>query len=117
MVNAPTMAIDAAGAAYRGRTGSIMSIRIWPVLTVALLLAAYSGNRSANGEAALVGDDDRRGLFTLVPKSERPLAKANAASPSVRAGGAGGSTDVDAWFVSCMDISCRTAESGRTALV
>ena len=76
MVNAPTMAIDAAGAAYGGCTGSIMSIRIWPVLTVALLLAACSGNRSANGEAALVGDDDRRGLFTLVPKSERPLAKA-----------------------------------------
>lgn len=53
-----------------------MSIRVWPVLIVAVVLAACSGNRGAEGDAALVGDDDRRGLFTLVPKSAKPLAKA-----------------------------------------
>ncbi len=53
-----------------------MSIRIWPVLIIAASLAACSGNRGAEGEAALVGQEDRRGLFSLLPKSEKPLAKA-----------------------------------------
>jgi Flp pilus assembly protein TadD len=41
-----------------------------------LFLSACSGNRGADGDAALVGQEDRRGLFTLLPKSEKPLAKA-----------------------------------------
>lgn len=56
--------------------GVQMSIRVWPVLVAILFLSACSGNRGADGDAALVGQEDRRGLFTLLPKSEKPLAKA-----------------------------------------
>lgn len=53
-----------------------MFSRILPVLVVAALVSACSGNRGNGGDAALVAEDDRKGLFTLVPKSEKPLAKA-----------------------------------------
>lgn len=53
-----------------------MSNPIWPVLVVAALLSACSGNRGAGGDPALVAEDDRKGLFTLVPKSEKSLTKA-----------------------------------------
>lgn len=53
-----------------------MSKRIWPVFVVAALVSACLGNRGNGGDPALVAGDDRKGLFTLVPKSEKPLAKA-----------------------------------------
>ncbi len=53
-----------------------MSYYLWPVVVLATALTACSGMRGAGGDAALVGGDDRRGLFSLVPKSEKPLAKA-----------------------------------------
>ncbi len=52
-----------------------MSFSVWPVLVLAVALGACSLNRGG-GDAALVGDDSRKGLFTLLPKSEKPLAKA-----------------------------------------
>lgn len=52
-----------------------MSISVWPVIVLAVALSACSLNRGG-GDAALVGDDSRQGLFTQVPKSEKPLAKA-----------------------------------------
>lgn len=48
-----------------------MSFSVWPVVVLALTLGACSLNRG--GDA---GGDGRTGLFTLVPKSEKPLAKA-----------------------------------------
>ena len=56
--------------------GGGMSYFIWPVLVVATVLTGCSGIRGSGGDAALVGADDRRGLFSLVPKSEKPLARA-----------------------------------------
>lgn len=55
-----------------------MSARILSILLVAALLAGCNLTRRGEGDAALVGEDpeDRRGLFTLVPESEKPLAKA-----------------------------------------
>lgn len=53
-----------------------MSYFVWPVLVVAMTLTACSGIRGSGSDPALVGAEDRRGLFSLVPKSERPLAKA-----------------------------------------
>ena len=53
-----------------------MSYRIWLIVLAAALLSACSGNRGSGGDASLVAGDDRKGLFTLVPKSEKPLAKA-----------------------------------------
>ncbi len=52
-----------------------MSFSVWPVFVMAMALSACSLN-SGGGDAARVGDDSRKGLFTLVPKSEKPLAKA-----------------------------------------
>lgn len=53
-----------------------MAYFVWPVLVVATVLAGCSGIRGTGSDAALVGGDDRRGLFSLAPKSEKPLAKA-----------------------------------------
>ena len=53
-----------------------MSTSVWPVLVLAVLLSACSANRGGGRDAARVGDEDRTGLFTLLPKSEKPLAKA-----------------------------------------
>lgn len=52
-----------------------MFIRLWPVLVLAVSLSACNGLRRG-GDAALLGDDGRTGLFTKVPKSEKPLKKA-----------------------------------------
>lgn len=52
-----------------------MSFSVWPVLVIAIALSACSLS-SGGGDASRVGDDSRKGLFTLVPKSEKPLAKA-----------------------------------------
>lgn len=52
-----------------------MSFSVWPVLVIAIALSACSLS-SGGGDAARIGDDSRKGLFTLVPKSEKPLAKA-----------------------------------------
>ena len=59
-------------AVLRGRG---MSFSVWPVLVIAIALSACSLG-SGGGDAARIGDDSRKGLFTLVPKSEKPLAKA-----------------------------------------
>lgn len=53
-----------------------MSHRIWFVVVLAVLLSACSGNRGSGGDPSLVAKDDRKGLFTLVPKSEKSLTKA-----------------------------------------
>ncbi|MHA1165646.1 MAG: tetratricopeptide repeat protein [Alphaproteobacteria bacterium] len=53
-----------------------MSHRIWLIVVVSALLSACSGIRGSGGDPSLVAGDDRKGLFTLVPKSEKPLAKA-----------------------------------------
>ncbi len=53
-----------------------MSYRICLVVVLAVLLSACSGNRGKSGDPSLVAQDDRKGLFTLVPKSEKPLNKA-----------------------------------------
>lgn len=52
-----------------------MSFSVWPALVIAIALSACSLG-SGGGDAARIGDDSRKGLFTLVPKSEKPLAKA-----------------------------------------
>lgn len=53
-----------------------MSIRLVPVLLIAAIVSACTLTRRGEGDAALVGQEDRRGLFTLMPESEKPLAKA-----------------------------------------
>ena len=53
-----------------------MSKRIWLVLGLAALVSGCSGIRGSGGDPSLVAADDRKGLFTLSPKSEKPLAKA-----------------------------------------
>ena len=53
-----------------------MSYFVWPVVVLATALTACSGIRGSGSDASLVGSEDRRGLFSLVPKSEKPLAKA-----------------------------------------
>lgn len=55
-----------------------MLIRIPAVLFAAAALAACTLTERGEGDASLVGGDveDRRGLFTMVPDSEKPLAKA-----------------------------------------
>jgi len=52
-----------------------MSFSVWPVVVLAVTLGACPLNRGG-GDAARAGGDGRTGLFTLVPKSEKPLAKA-----------------------------------------
>lgn len=55
-----------------------MLIRVIPALLAAAVLAACTLAGRGEGDASLVGDEseDRRGLFTMVPESEKPLAKA-----------------------------------------
>jgi len=55
-----------------------MIVRIPAVLLAAATLAACTFTERGEGDVSLVGSDteDRRGLFTMVPDSEKPLAKA-----------------------------------------
>lgn len=55
-----------------------MTIRVIPALLIASSLGACTLMERGQGDASLVGQDteDRRGLFTMVPESEKPLAKA-----------------------------------------
>lgn len=58
--------------------GNIMIFRAIPALLIASALGACTLTGRDDSDAALVGQDseDRRGLFTMVPESEKPLAKA-----------------------------------------